>query len=313
MTQPDTRKNPNSTQQDTAHQPHHELNHNSELAEDGQCVAEHAAIVTVTPYPVHTDSQDNSAVRHTSGIGALPVPLHRSPPMNAALRSEIAAWLDYHRPAIVSRNRRKATIAKKSAAEAARRSGDKRFRPEGLVAWPALNSRTKQARRLEAMKAAGQCFAITLLLSPAKIARAEREERPLEWLAARISTALKKGLGRPVDIILFDQHNKAEKLHLHGVIGISEEEKPHVTQLLRKSLGVFKDIDTQIRFEERDPDEGWLGYILDRQDHRHSSYSTHSVTARARALHAGKRKELPVRPLRASLSWRYSGEASVRH
>lgn len=181
------------------------------------------------------------------------------------------------------------------ASKAIKIASDRRRREDGAKSWRHLNPEVQHLRRLEVMKEEGPCQAVTLLISKEIGERAETQDKPLEWLVDRIRFHVRSVLKRKVDWLLFDHRNDADRLHLHGLLAIADNEIPLVKGALQKALGVCGwSKSPQFQFKQDPsrniPDRGWLSYCLDGQDSRSCGYSSsRRLTQKARELQRSKR------------------------
>lgn len=206
------------------------------------------------------------------------------------LKEHIDSWYDRY-PDRAKLRKRSLAWARK----ALRLASDRRRREDELRAWRDLEPRIQHLRRLEALEHEGGSFAVTLLLSEEVIKEAELQPKPLDWLVDRIRYYLNAGLGRKVDWLLFDHRNKADKLHLHGLLGVTHNELPMAIEALQRALGRCPwRGKSQFHFQRDQsrsiPNSGWIGYCLDGQASKDNGYSsTQSLTRKAKQLHAKAR------------------------
>lgn len=187
-------------------------------------------------------------------------------------------------------NRQKAE--EKEAQEQARRVRDRRCVDPSLKVWRHLGEERQNQRRFEVLAADG-AMAVTLLIHPRIIAKAEAKPNPLQWLADRIQKAMNKHLGRDPDIWLVAERNDAGKLHLHGVIGIGLDESQKAQEAFRDALGHWTTPREQFSQTPLYGDD-WLPYCrkLVGKANGRGFYSSREVTRKAENTHRMKVAEL---------------------
>lgn len=113
-----------------------------------------------------------------------------------------------------------------------------------------------------ALRSLGPVHAFTLNLRDDIELEALRQPSPANWLRDRIKRRLEQALGRPVDfyLVIEDITDQGRRLHVHGAMGVNDNEVARARLALRRAGGEWKEMRQHQAETKPDPDDGWPAY-----------------------------------------------------
>lgn len=114
------------------------------------------------------------------------------------------------------------------------------------------------------LKSAGALCSFTLNLSEEVEKKTRSEAKSADWLAKRISRRLRAALGRKVDFWFAFETSDKRRLHIHGEIQISGEEKARARKALRLAGGEWNEVRQHQCKTDDQPSVVWANYCMKR-------------------------------------------------
>lgn len=138
------------------------------------------------------------------------------------------------------------------------------FDRPALKPWKRLTTTDKLKRCLQVLWEQGECSDMTLKVDRKLMKAAWKNKRgPLDHFYRRLSLELPKAFGHPVDFFIAGELSQKGDFHMHGVIGLGEDDYARAKQAFWKACGKWDTGARQNQFKLRPmPDYGWIGYML---------------------------------------------------
>ncbi|MCC6736511.1 MAG: hypothetical protein IT534_10360 [Bauldia sp.] len=131
------------------------------------------------------------------------------------------------------------------------------------ASWVDVSDPLRLLCYFEALRSKGTVFAFSLRLRHDIEALARSQPVPIHWLQRRVAHHLKVQLGRTVDFffVLEEADDQSRALHLHGVLGVTDNEIARARKALRTAAGEWAEARQHQCQTTPNPDAGWITYL----------------------------------------------------